>query len=325
MRSHWKDAATAVLMAIILPVILLNFGSWLYAGQTVQPQETETQPQAAQSSEPVYISVLFSDGVVTMELEEYLVGVVLGEMPASFSIEALKAQAVVARTYTLRCRDLGRKHAAADICADPGCCQAYTDPQGAGTVPKDVKKIREAVEATAGMVLTYDGELIEATYFSSSGGWTEDAVAVWGSDLPYLQATPSPETGYEDQYLRTVSMTPGAFAAALGRDLKGEAESWFGAVTYTEGGGVETMVIGGISYRGTELRTLLGLRSTAFTVGVYDGMIHITTLGFGHRVGMSQYGAEAMAVEGNTYSQILAHYYQGTVLEEFIDNGSDFG
>ena len=148
---------------------------------------------------------------------------------------------------------------------------------------------------------------------------------VWGNDLPYLRATDSPEAGYSEQYLHTQSFTTSSFQEALGQALSGDCRSWFGPVTYTDGGGVDTMVIGDKEYSGVELRRLLDLRSTAFTLSVTDNMIVITTRGYGHRVGMSQYGAEAMAVEGSTFEDILAHYYRGTVLEEYIDIGSDIG
>ena len=242
----------------------------------------------------------------------------------SFELEALKSQAVVARTYTLRRKEAGTKHENADICTDPSCCQAYRDP---GTYSGDeamLDKLRSAVRDTCGQVLTYQGNLIEATYFSSSGGRTEDAVAVWGSDLPYLQAVESPEEEYEDKYLSSVSFSPETFQEALSRDLSGDCTDWFGNVCYTNGGGVDTMEIGGIKYEGTRLRQLLGLRSTAFSVSVTDDVITITTRGYGHRVGMSQYGAEAMALDGKSYTQILAHYYVGTQLQEFVDIGEQF-
>ena len=117
-------------------------------------------------------------------------------------------------------------------------------------------------------------------------------------------------------YQDTVTFSPEVFCARLGLALTGEPESWFGEVTYTDGGGVDTMVIGEKAFRGTQLRSLLGLRSTAFSVDIDgDGNIRITTRGYGHRVGMSQYGADAMAVAGAEYGEILAHYYPGTSLE----------
>lgn len=266
------------------------------------------------------IPVLIDDGtVVDMEMDTYLVGVVLAEMPASFEVEALKAQAVVARTYALKRYEEGVRHPEGAVCTDHTCCQAYISV--AEYLEKrgdqaDVDKITDAVLATSGQVLTYQGKLAEATYFSCSGGRTEDAAAVWGSDIPYLQAVDSPGEEGASHYTETVYFTPDEFAAALDRSLTGSAKSWLGTVTWSEGGGVATMMIAGKSYTGVQLRKLLGLNSTAFSIKVEGDSLAVTTKGKGHRVGMSQYGADAMAVTGSTYEQILLHYYQGTVIDK---------
>jgi stage II sporulation protein D len=182
--------------------------------------------------------------------------------------------------------------------------------------PFDVEKITQAVLGTSGEVLTYAGVLADATYFSCSGGRTEDAAAVWGSDIPYLQAVDSPGEEGASVYTDTMYFTADEFQSALGQTLSGSPKSWLGAMTRSDGGGVATMMIGGKSYTGVQLRSLLGLNSTAFTMEVKDGNIVVTTKGKGHRVGMSQYGADAMAVTGSTYEQILQHYYQGTVIDK---------
>lgn len=148
--------------------------------------------------------------------------------------------------------------------------------------------------ATSGWVLTYEGELIEATYFSCSGGSTEDAAAVWGTEFPYLQAVASPGEEKAAHYTDTVRLSAEAFQDALGVTLSGSPGSWFRDVTYTDGGGIDTIVIGGTSYKGTSLRSALGLRSTAFSISTTEDTVTITTRGYGHRVGMSQYGADAM-------------------------------
>lgn len=260
--------------------------------------------------------------ICRLPLEEYITSVVLREMPADFEPEALKAQAVVARTYTLRRSAAGGKHPGGDICTDPSCCQGYWEEAAyieSGGTEESLQKVKSAVNATAGQVLTYQGKLIEATYFSCSGGMTEDAAAVWGSDLPYLQAVKSPGEEKATHYTDTVSFTGKEFQDKLGIKLSGSPERWIGKVTYTDGGGVATMQIGGEEYTGTQLRQKLGLRSTAFVMTAVGNTVTVTTKGFGHRVGMSQYGADAMAVSGSTYAQILAHYYQGTELVRWVD------
>ena len=188
-----------------------------------------------------------------------------------------------------------------------------------GGKEQDVQRIRELVAATDGEVLTYEGELIEATYFSCSGGATEDAVAVWGTDVPYLRSVVSPGEEHAAHYTDTVSFSSQTFASRLGLPLTGRPATWFSEITYTEGGGVATMKIGTETFYGTQLRKLLGLRSTAFEITMEDDLIIVTTHGYGHRVGMSQYGADAMAASGSTYPEILAYYYQGAVLSIYTD------
>lgn len=310
MKRFWIDFITVILLAILLPALFFNTARILMRSEgnssSAPTDISDTTMPAA-----TVIRVQTENGIVPMALEEYITGVVHCEMPANFEPEALKAQAVVARTYALRMRQKSGKHPEADVCAQSDCCQGYTNGEN--------EKIRAAVAATAGQVLTYDGALIEATYFSSAGGRTEDALAVWGNDIPYLQSTDSPEYGYQDQSLNTVTMTAQEFQTKLGLVLEGPCETWLSDVAYTKGGGVATMSIGGHIFDGTDLRKLLELRSTAMVITAVGDHITITTRGYGHRVGMSQYGAEAMAVSGATYDEILAHYYQGTTLELFVD------
>lgn len=319
MKSIWKDILTALLMGMVVPGSLLNFTAAFLEPAQEAPAPVET---AAQETVPEAVALPMllrtSDGaVVQMDMDAYLVGVVLAEMPASFEPEALKAQAVVARTYTQKAYETGGKHGDGSVCTSSSCCQAYLTESNylaRGGTQEGVEKIRSAVAATSGYVLTYEGELIEATYFSCSGGSTEDAVAVWGTDFPYLQAVASPGEENAAHYTDTVTFTPQVFQAMMGANFDGAPSSWFGAVVYTEGGGVATMTIGGEAYTGTQLRSLLGLHSTAFTVSATETEITITTRGYGHRVGMSQYGADAMAAAGSTFDEILAYYYGGTEL-----------
>lgn len=322
MRMLMKEILTALMMGMVVPGLVLNFvAAALENPAATEPVQTEAVPVETEVVEQVALPVLVRglDGsTAEMDMDSYIVGVVLAEMPASFETEALKAQAVVARTYARKAYVYGGKHGDGSICTRSTCCQAYiseADYLEDGGSQESVDKIRSAVAATSGYVLTYEGILIEATYFSCSGGSTEDAAAVWGADFPYLQSVSSPGEEKAAYYTDTVTFTREQFCSLLGTSLFGSPDTWFGAVTYTEGGGVATMVIGGEEYTGTQLRSLLGLRSAAFSVEADAQTITITTRGFGHRVGMSQYGADAMAVQGSTYDEILAHYYQGTVLQ----------
>lgn len=320
MKYIWKDMYLAGIMGILVPGLLLNVGVLAYEEEVQNQIVTEAVVITDPAMEPsVPIRLQTSSGWQEIDLEQYLIGVVLAEMPASFETEALKAQAVVARTYTVRAQEGKSKHEGGDICGDSTCCQGYVDPANYVGTEEDLKKVRSAVAATYGQVLTYGGALVEATYFSCSGGTTEDAVAVWGTDVPYLQSVSSPGEENAAYYVDSVTFTSKEFTSKLGQKLEGTPTEWLGEVTYTTGGGVDAMIIGGKNYQGTEIRKLLGLRSTAFAMEVTEGAITVTTRGYGHRVGMSQYGADAMAALGSTYREILAHYYQGTELTNWAD------
>lgn len=313
MKTLWGDVLTALFMGMVLPGLLVNAAVMIRSSEKEFPV-LETEPSAT-----VGFSVRVRTGraVTEMDMDQYITGVVLAEMGASFEPEALKAQSVAARTYAQKATVTGGKHGDGSVCTDAQCCQGYCSQEAylaAGGTEMDKQKIADAVVATSGLVLTYEGELIEATYFSCSGGATEDAAAVWGTDFPYLQSVRSPGEEGAAVYTQILTFTPEELENALETDFAGPPESWFTVTTYTEGGGVAAMTIGGHVYTGTELRSRLGLRSTAFTVKASSEKIVVTTRGYGHRVGLSQYGADAMAAAGNTFDQILSHYYPGTNL-----------
>lgn len=317
MRTLWKEIGTAFFVGCILPGFLLNLSALLLKGNARQIAQVETTAPTQAPEKEIFLRL---DGEI-LKLEDYLTGVVLGEMPADFEMEALKAQAVAARTYTAKAMANG-KHGDGSLCRNSNCCQAYIAPEAyleAGGTEENLKKVRAAVLDTAGLVLTFDGGLIEATYFSCSGGNTEDAVAVWGTDYPYLRAVSSPGEEGAAHYADSLTFDAETFQKKLGAELTGAPESWFGEVTRTAGGGVANLSIGGETYSGTALRKLLNLPSTAFTVTTQGNTISIQTRGYGHRVGMSQYGADAMAVGGSTFDEILLHYYPGTRLESLSD------
>ena len=322
MRQAIWTGLLAALLAVVTPALLIT---------PIPEPEPETvalviEPAVQQTEARQERAVRVKSGgeILEVPMEEYLTGVVLSEMPASFETEALKAQAVAARTFALR-QMAGGKHTDCDLCADGGCCQAWSSREAMEQKLGDGwlrywRKASEAVCQTAGEVLTYEVQLIDAAYFSCSGGRTEDAVAVWGSEVPYLRSVPS--RGEEDAPpFESEAVIPLAqFRSVIleenpQADLSGPAAGWFGELTHTEGGGVETLKIGGQPFSGTRLRTLFGLRSAKFSVGVAEGEIVFEVSGYGHRVGMSQYGANAMAKAGSSYREILQHYYTGVTIE----------
>ena len=320
MKQFWKDLWFAVFLGLVLPGVILNAAaSYTDSSPDSDPVSVPAAALSETMPEGTALPVLVRAGEEVQEedLDAYLVGVVLGEMPTDFAPEALKAQSVAARTYAWKAYITGGKHHDGSVCTQSGCCQAYIDPRQyleQGGSLEGLAKVRQTVAATSGLVLSYQGELIEATYFSCSGGQTEDAVAVWGTDYPYLQSVESP--GEEDavHYEDVLTYSLQQFQDALGIVLPDPPEQWFSKVKYTDGGGIASVNIGGQSYTGAQLRSLLGLPSTRFSIQVVSDTVTITTNGYGHRVGMSQYGADAMAVSGSSFQEILAHYYPGTAL-----------
>ncbi len=325
--------------AVLAALTLLLAWSLLYSGAAghvadaapAVPQtseQTETPAAVQEAAEQRFdqtqmVTLLTADGTDVLPLAAYLTGVLFAEMPASFSEEALKAQAVAARTFTLK--TLGSDAHGGGICTDSACCQAWMDEHTlrerfGAAYEQAASRVMQAIEETDGIVAVYDGTLIDAVYFSCSGGRTEDAAAVWGGEVPYLQSVESPgeeiATHFTDtavfslEEFQTIILSADAFA-----DLSGEPSGWFTDLTRTEGGGVAKICIGGVPFTGVEVRSLFGLRSAAFTVAVDADGVTFETSGYGHRVGLSQYGAEAMARAGADYTQILTHYYTGITLE----------
>lgn len=295
-----RELWLAILLGAILPGLLLHFFE--------APKRTRVDTYS--------VTVLTEDGVVQMDVEKYLVGVLLKEMPGDFEDEALKAQAVAARTFALYRKENGSKHKNADICTSATCCQGYLDPLNYisnGGAASTVLKMYKAVSASKGQALYYGGDLIEATYFSSSGGRTEDARAVWGVAVPYLQSVESIE---RDAHY-TCEINKDRFCEALGL-TKGEV--YIENPTYTSGGGIAEVSINGKTFTGMQLRQCLGLRSTCVSFYVGKESVGIITNGYGHRVGLSQYGADAMATGGSNYLEILTHYYTGVTVQNYTSN-----
>ena len=322
MRKKHNELLVVILLVLIYPAMLASLIIRYDAPMGIQEALQESGSRETDAMTAVCINVVTADdGICEMLLDDYLTGVLLAEMPLSFDSEALKAQAVVARTYTLRRRLLGGKHVGASVCVDSNCCQGYMTPESfyaSGGSDALFAKAQKAVEDTAGRVLVYNDQLIDATYFSCSGGMTEDAVAVWGADIPYLQAQPSPGEEDAQHYMDTITYSKEEFFRLL--QIENTATSnQISNIVYTAGGGVDTIEICGKEFKGTQMRQLLGLRSTAFVISIVAGRVTITTKGFGHRVGMSQYGADAMARQGKTYEEILLYYYQGTEIK--VDTG----
>ncbi|WP_207754539.1 stage II sporulation protein D [Pseudoflavonifractor phocaeensis] len=330
-------ALALLLVLFLLPLLLFGTGGLEQTEQAAPTGElpidrTVVTPSPSADSQ-TQIRVALTDGsVLTLGLDQYLWRVVAAEMPASFELEALKAQAAAARTYTLS--KLGRtveKHPDADVCTDITCCQAYIDPDQAAANWGDnaaayTAKITSAVSETDGMAVLYDGQPIQAVFFSSAAGRTVDAVEVWGNSVPYLTGVDSPEGDEVPNYHSTVTFTLEEFKSKLlaqypDADLSGDPAGWFQNTVPNSAGGVEQVDVGGVTVSGGALRTLLGLRSTSFTVTADSQGVTFSVTGYGHGVGMSQYGANALARQGKTYDEILKWYYTGVEVAPYTPGG----
>ncbi|MBR3570079.1 MAG: stage II sporulation protein D, partial [Oscillibacter sp.] len=306
--------------------------------QKARASETTAKARASQAAPPepaavageldenCYLRVLDKkyDEVSVMSMQEYLVCVLRGEMPGYFELEALKAQAVAARTYTRYMIRSSRKHGdRADICTSPACCQAYLSAAAAkkkwGYLPDDEeRKIRAAVVETDGETMLYDGQPILAVFHASAAGVTRTSSAVWsGDDKPYLQPVPSPENGdntpnyYSHVDFSLAQLQDKLRSAFPKANLSGDASGWLTGAERDDGGNIITMYVGGIKTTGSKVRSALGLRSACFTWEYGDGKASFYVTGYGHGVGLSQYGANQMAKDGASYREILSHYYTG--------------
>lgn len=299
----------------------------------VEEQEEQGIPQEPASEQVrdrhTILKVLSGETVTEMTMEEYLAGVVRAEMPAGFELEALKAQATAARTYTLYKMQSGGNHGeTADICTDSACCQAFTGEAEAkvnwGEMAEQYEqKIRRAVAETDGQAVLFGGVPVLAVFHASSAGQTRPAGEVWSSDLPYLQAVTSQEAGASipNYYSRTVFELD-VFSAKLkeaydGIVLSDDPREWLREPVTDSVGNVRTVNVGGLTVKGTSLRNTLGLRSACFEWEIQGDSIVFFTTGHGHGVGMSQYGANQMAEDGADWKSILTHYYTGVSVEAY--------
>ena len=275
------------------------------------PNETITKPTPEDTK--TYVNVYRSNGKVeTIELEEYVVGVVAAEMPAAFHIEALKAQSIAARTYTLKSIQEGK------LLTDNEKTQSYKDIDELKELWKNnfdtyYRKIKHAVETTKEQVILYNNEYIEALYHSTSNGYTENSYEVFGYAHPYLVSVNSSWDINATSFLREKTLTFQELSNLLGIDFNNN--TLIEILERNSSGRISRIKISDNNYTGIELRMLLGLRSTDFDIIQNQDSITFTTRGYGHGVGMSQYGANGMANNGKTYVEILKHYYPGTIIK----------
>ena len=325
-----------VILCFLLPVVFTKpFQTAQASGENVEVKENEVEEQTARQEydykqyNTIKLLHASTAEVEELPLDTYLYGVVSSEMPASFEKEALKAQAVVARTYTIyKIQNNSQKHEGADICDNSACCQAWISKEDRlakweeSTREEYWNKIVTAVEETKGKIITYEGKPINAFFHANSGGKTETTLNVWGgSGYPYLQTVATTgEEGYT-QYQSEVICTKQEFTDKIKEKhsdftIDFSQSNCIQVLEYTDGDRVKTIQIGNLSFSGVEIRTIFGLKSANFTITIEGDNIKFSVLGYGHGVGMSQTGADSMAKAGSDYVEIIKHFYIGVEVED---------
>ena len=294
----------------ILPLFLAIFS-------LIPSLAASTESPVCQPIEPT-VKVAIGESVEIMSVEDYVAGVVAGEVPYTFEGEAMKAQAVAARTYLYYRLENGSPHKDADICTDASHCCAFMSEDelvrryGEEYAHRTMEKARGAAESTYGEILTYKGSPIQAVWHSSSDGYTEDSGNIWLASLPYLSSVSTPERA--ETY--AVSFT----LAEVKSRLRGAGYRYDGKTNLTqynnETGRCDALCFGNAEVSGNTARKLFGLKSTDFTAGYHGGRLYFLVRGYGHGVGMSQHGANVMAKGGSSYDEILSHYYKGSELSD---------
>lgn len=315
MKKIFAFSVFLLVLLLLLPLFALE------NNPTEIPTAATVSTSSQEAVSPVGFKVLITETNTVTELsaEDYLYGVLAGEMPALYEVEALKAQAVCAYTFAVW-RQKENKDKNYDISDDYTVDQCYITPLEAdkkwgAKADEYEKKLRGAIREVLGEILTYNGEPILSVYHAVSGGFTESAKNVWGKDYPYLQAAASVgdklATNYISESTFTADQLENAFSVAIPAGLKGT----FTDFMRTKSGTVKTVKICGKEFKGSEVRAALELKSSNFEVAIKNGAFTFTVYGYGHGVGLSQNGANYMAQQGSDYKEILAHYYKGCKIE----------
>ncbi|WP_062238353.1 stage II sporulation protein D [Fictibacillus sp. FJAT-27399] len=314
-----------VVVTVLLPALLVlpysSKSSFLLETKPKEIKRAAIPSLASTLAVPVYRTA--EKKVEKVALEEYVKGVVASEMPADFKLEALKAQALTARTYIARLLDSaqGGNLPGGAAVTDSILHQVYKSDDELKKLwgdeyPEKMKKITKAVAETKGKILTYDGKPIFASFFSTSNGYTENSEDYWGTKYPYLKSVKSPWDQNTPKFVQKQEISLLDVERRLGVVIQKDGE--VGTVTKkTAGNRIARMTIDGKSFKGKEIREKLGLRSADFTLTKKKQEVIAVTKGFGHGVGMSQYGANGMAKAGKNYKQIVKYYYKGVAISEY--------
>ncbi|HEX7065720.1 MAG TPA: stage II sporulation protein D [Bacillales bacterium] len=326
MKPYLITAGFIIGFVLFLPaaiVFLFSGKEQAAAGVPVQ-EETAEKVSVPEPGPALSVSVYRTEEqtIETIPLEQYVIGVVASEMPANFELEALKAQSLAARTYIVNylLNPLDRGLPEGAEVGDTVTYQVYKDDKElkelwGSDYGWKMEKITKAVEATRGQIITYNDEPITAQFFSTSNGYTENAGAYWQHSVPYLKSVPSPWDRHSPKFYSTETIPVGQVDQKLGVDIE-KSGAIGDVVETTPGHRVGKVKIAGKVFTGRDIREALGLRSTDFTMKRKGDKVVVTTKGWGHGVGMSQYGANGMAKQGKGYRDIIKYYYQGVSISD---------
>lgn len=321
-----------IFLCMLIPIIFTNRRIEKVNGKLVENEEVKQEQPKEEYSYKQYGTIKLlhekANTVEEIKIDEYLYGVVSSEMPASFEIEALKAQAVAARTYTIyKINNNDKKHGEADICDNSACCQAWISKEDRLQKWNEQSrneywaKIVEAVDSTKGKIITYNEKPINAFFHANSGGATEAPVNVWGgSNYPYLQTVATLGEDAYTQYSSEVTVTKEEFKNKIiekhaDLDIDFSKADSIKITEYTEGNRVKNLKVGNLNLSGVEIRNIFGLRSANFKIDIQENNIKFAVIGYGHGVGMSQTGADSLAKQGKKYDEIIKHYYTGVEIK----------
>ena len=284
--------------------------------EIIEPESTPVFEEKQIKNIPIRVKQVSKNKIIQIDLEDYVRGVIAGEMPITFKIEALKAQAVAARTYALKRINKNKNYDVVDTVMN----QVYLDDdtlknKWGSMYDSYMNKIRTVVEATKGEYVDYKGNYADTLFFSTSVGNTENSEEIFGTKVEYLQSVSSEwDAEVSPVYQEKNTFTRNTFCNKLG--LNDCSKIYVTINNETSTGRVKSVTINNKIFTGEQVAYKLGVRSNYFSIYIENNNVVVVTKGFGHGVGMSQYGAEGMASNGYTYKEILEHYYQGTTIKK---------
>jgi len=319
----------SISLVFLLPVVFVDKKTiQISTNKMIQQEELKTIDYNYTNYLSIKLLHKDTNEVEEVKLDEYIACVVSAEMPVDYDLEALKAQAIVARTYTIYKITTSKKHEQADICDKSTCCQAWISKEDrlkkwdAEEANDNWNKIIQAVNDTIGKIITYEGKPINAFFHANSGGKTQIPFYVWGgTEYPYLQVVETIGEEAYSGYSSEAKFTKEEFIKKVKEEYKDfeinfNQENSIEIIERDESNRVLTIKIGNLKLSGVETRTLLGLRSANFTIEISEKEIKFKVIGYGHGVGMSQTGADALAKQGKNYEEIIKHFYVGVEIKE---------